>query len=65
MDDVIKVSGYRPGTAEIESALVAHPTVAESAAIGVPDELKGNVIYAFCILNSGVEGSDALERELK
>ena len=65
MDDVIKVSGYRLGTAEVESALVAHPTVAEAAVIGVPDELKGNVIHAFCILNSGVDGNDALERELK
>ena len=65
MDDVIKVSGYRLGTAEIESALVAHPTVAEAAAIGVPDDLKGNVIHAFCILNAGVTGSDALVRELK
>jgi len=65
MDDVIKVSGYRLGTAEIESALVTHPTVAEAAAIGVPDELKGNVIYAYCILNAGLEGSDQLAKELK
>jgi acyl-coenzyme A synthetase/AMP-(fatty) acid ligase len=46
MDDVIKVSGYRLGTAEVESALVSHRVVAEAAVIGVPDELKGNVIYA-------------------
>ena len=59
MDDVIKVSGYRLGTAEVESALVSHPTVAEAAVIGVPDELKGNVIHAFCILNAGLDGSDA------
>jgi acetyl-CoA synthetase len=65
MDDVIKVSGYRLGTAEIESALVAHPTVAEAACIGVPDELKGNVIYSYCILNAGVDGSDSLVKELK
>jgi len=65
MDDVIKVSGYRLGTAEIESALVTHPTVAEAAAIGVPDDLKGNVIYAYCILNAGLEGSDQLAKELK
>jgi acetyl-CoA synthetase len=65
MDDVIKVSGYRLGTAEIESALVAHPTVAEAACIGVPDELKGNVIYSYCILNAGVEGSESLAKELK
>ncbi|HIC89801.1 MAG TPA: acetate--CoA ligase [Anaerolineae bacterium] len=65
MDDVIKVAGYRLGTAEIESALVSHPAVAEAAVIGVPDELKGNVIHAFCILRAGMETGDALETELK
>ena len=65
MDDVIKVSGYRLGTAEVESALVSHPTVAEAAVVGVPDELKGNVIHAFCILNTGVNGGAALVDELK
>jgi acetyl-CoA synthetase len=65
MDDVIKVSGYRLGTAEIESALVSHSTVAEAACIGVPDELKGSVIYAYCILNAGVDGSETLAKELK
>ncbi len=65
MDDVIKVSGYRLGTAEVESALVSHTNVAEAACIGVPDELRGNVIHAFCILNSGVSGSDDLAAELK
>ncbi len=65
MDDVIKVSGYRLGTAEVESALVSHSTVAEAAVIGVPDELKGNVIHAFCILTAGAQGSDDLVRELK
>jgi acetyl-CoA synthetase len=65
IDDVIKVSGYRLGTAEVESALVSHPAVAEAACIGVPDELRGNVIRAFCILRQGYEGSDSLERELK
>jgi len=64
-DDVIKVSGYRLGTAEIESALVSHPLVAESAVIGVPDEMKGNVIHAFCILIAGMEGDKTLEEELK
>ncbi len=54
IDDVIKVAGYRLGTAEVESALVSHPAVAEAAAIGVPDELKGNVIHTFCILSAGV-----------
>jgi acetyl-CoA synthetase len=65
MDDVIKVSGYRLGTAEIESALVSHKAVAEAAVIGVPDELRGNVIHAFCILKAGTTGSPALEDELK
>jgi len=65
MDDVIKVSGYRLGTAEVESALVSHRDVAEAACIGVPDELRGNVIHAFCILNNGVTGSDALVDTLK
>jgi acetyl-CoA synthetase len=65
IDDVIKVSGYRLGTAEIESALVSHPAVAEAAVIGVPDELRGHIIQSFCILRQGFEGSEALEKELK
>ncbi len=65
MDDVLKVSGYRLGTAEVESALVSHKKVAEAAVVGVPDELKGNVIHAFCILNSGVTGDSDLVDELK
>jgi acetyl-CoA synthetase len=65
IDDVIKVSGYRLGTAEIESALVSHPTVAEAAVIAVPDELRGNIIKAFCILRQGSEGSEQLEKDLK
>ncbi len=65
MDDVIKVSGYRLGTAEVESALVSYPSVAEAACVGIPDDLKGNVIHAFCILNSGIEGDDALVKALK
>ena len=65
IDDVIKVSGYRLGTAEIESALVSHEAVAEAACIGIPDELKGNVIWAYCILRSGYEGSDKLADDLK
>ncbi len=52
IDDVIKVSGYRLGTAEIESALGSHPAVAESAVIGLPDEIKGQVIHAFVILKN-------------
>jgi acetyl-CoA synthetase len=65
LDDVIKVSGYRLGTAEVESALVSHPAVAEAAAIGLPHELKGNAIYTFVILRDGYEGSPQLEDELK
>ena len=65
IDDVIKVSGYRLGTAEIESALVSHPSVAEAAVIGVPDALKGNVIKAFCILRQGFVPSDKLALELR
>ena len=64
MDDVIKVSGYRLGTAEIESALVSHPAVAEAAAIGVPHDVKGNVIYAYVILKAGYSGSPELATEL-
>lgn len=65
IDDVIKVSGYRLGTAEVESALVSHPAVAEAAVIGVPDELRGNVIKAFCILRQGYEPSEDLSLELR
>ncbi|MCZ7546171.1 MAG: acetate--CoA ligase [Anaerolineae bacterium] len=65
IDDVIKVSGYRLGTAEIESGLVSHPAVSEAAVIGVPDELKGNVIYAYCILANDYKPDDDLVDELK
>jgi acetyl-CoA synthetase len=65
IDDVIKVSGYRLGTAEVESALVSHPAVAEAAAIGLPHELKGNAIHTFVILRNGFEPSDALADELR
>ena len=65
VDDVIKVSGYRLGTAEIESALVSHAAVAEAAAIGLPHEVKGNAIHAFIILRNGYEGSQHLVDELK
>ncbi len=64
-DDVIKVSGYRLGTAEIESGLVSHPAVAEAAAVGIPDEVRGNIIYAYCILRSDYSASEALIEELK
>ncbi len=63
-DDVIKVSGYRLGTAEIESALVSHPSVAEAAAIGLQHEIKGNAIYTYVILKVGVEKSEQLREEL-
>ena len=63
-DDVIKVSGYRLGTAEIESGLVSHDAVAEAAAIGIPDDLKGNVIHAHVILRAGVQGSPELVKKL-
>jgi acetyl-CoA synthetase len=62
---VIKVSGYRLGTAEIESALVSHPAVAEAAAIGLPHEVKGTAIHAFCILRQGETPSPALAAELR
>ena len=65
MDDVLKVSGYRLGTAEVESALVSHPYVAESAVIGLPHEIKGNAIYAYVILNAGQTGSDELALALR
>ncbi len=67
IDDVIKVSGYRLGTAEIESALVSHEAVAEAACIGVPDpnEVKGNIIKAYCILRQGFEPSEKLAQALR
>jgi len=65
VDDVIKVSGYRLGTAEIESALVSHRGVAEAAAIGLPHELKGSAIHCYVILSEGFEASEELEDELK
>ena len=65
VDDVIKVSGYRLGTAEIESALVSHPAVAEAAAIGLPHEVKGNAIHTFVILKTGYQKSDKLIEELR
>ncbi len=65
VDDVIKVSGYRLGTAEIESALVSHPSVAEAACIGVPDEVRGSIIQAYCILRAGVEPTQRLVEILR
>ena len=65
VDDVIKVSGYRLGTAEIESALVSHPAVAEAAAIGLPHDIKGHAIHAYVILRSNYEITDTLVEELR
>ncbi len=65
VDDVINVSGHRLGTMEVESALVAHPKVAEAAVVGRPDELKGQAISAFVSLESGNQPSDELKDELR
>ncbi len=64
VDDVINVSGHRMGTAEVESALVAHDKVAEAAVVGAPHNIKGQGIYAYVTLNRGVESNDALSKEL-
>ncbi len=65
VDDVLNVSGHRMGTAEIESALVAHAKVAEAAAVGVPHPLKGQAIYVYVTLLAGTEPSDTLRQELQ
>ena len=64
VDDVINVSGHRMGTAEVESALVAHPKVAEAAVVGFPHDLKGQGIYAYVTLKLGEEPTEALRKEL-
>jgi acetyl-CoA synthetase len=64
-DDTIKIAGKRLGPAEIESLLVGHPAVAEAAAIGVPHELKGEVIWCYAVLKPGYEPSDTLRKELR
>jgi len=64
VDDVINVSGHRMGTAEVESALVAHEAVAEAAVVGAPHDIKGQGIYAYVTLNAGIEPTDALKKEL-
>ncbi|MDS4012043.1 MAG: acetate--CoA ligase, partial [Defluviicoccus sp.] len=64
VDDVINVAGHRLGTAEVESALVAHPKVAEAAVVGFPHDLKGQGIYAYVTLNAGEAPSDVLRKEL-
>ena len=65
VDDVLNVSGHRMGTAEVESALVSHAKVAESAVVGFPHEIKGQGIYAYVTLNVGVEYTDELKTELR
>lgn len=64
VDDVLNVSGHRLGTAEIESALVAHPDVAEAAVVGYPHDIKGQGIYCYITLNAGLTGDDDLKKTL-
>ena len=64
VDDVINVSGHRMGTAEVESALVSHPDVAEAAVVGAPHDIKGQGIYAYVTLKAGVEPTEALRKAL-
>jgi acetyl-CoA synthetase len=64
VDDIVIVAGHNLGTAEIESALVAHKAVAEAAVVGIPHDIKGNAIYAFVILKDGFDASPALEKAL-
>src|SRR5690606_6777900 len=64
VDDVINVSGHRLGTAEIESALVLHPKVAEAAVVGYPHHIKGQSIYAYVTLMQGIADSDELAKEV-
>lgn len=65
VDDVLNVSGHRLGTAEIESALVSHPKVAEAAVVGIPHSIKGQAIYAYVTLNSGEEPTSELYNEVR
>jgi acetyl-CoA synthetase len=65
VDDVINVAGHRMGTAEVESALVAHPKVSEAAVVGYPHDIKGQGIYCYVTLIAGEKGSDELSRELR
>jgi acetyl-CoA synthetase len=65
VDDVVNVSGHRLGTMEVESALVSHPSVAEAAVVGRPDDIKGQAIAAFVTLESGRTASDDLKQELR
>jgi acetyl-CoA synthetase len=65
VDDVLNISGHRLGTAEIESALVSHPKVAEAAVVGYPHDIKGQGIYVYVTLVAGEDGSEELERDLR
>jgi acetyl-CoA synthetase len=62
---VLNISGHRLGTAEVESALVSHPKVAEAAVVGKPDDLKGQSVVAFVTLKNGAQPSEALQAELR
>jgi acetyl-CoA synthetase len=64
-DDTIKIAGKRLGPAEVESILVSHPDVSEAAAIGVPDELKGEALVCFCVLKRDIPGNEPLRQALK
>ena len=64
VDDVLNVSGHRMGTAEVESALVSHPDVAEAAVVGYPHEIKGQGIYCYVTLNAGLQGTPEKEKEM-
>mgnify|MGYP001177490167 FL=1 len=64
VDDVLNVSGHRMGTAEVESALVAHPDVAEAAVVGYPHEIKGQGIYCYVTLNAGIQGTDEKKAQM-
>jgi len=65
IDDVLNVSGHRIGTAEVESALVSHPKVAEAAVVGRPDEIKGQALVAFVTLKGSIKGDKSLHEELR
>ena len=64
VDDVLNVAGHRLSTAEIESACVAHPAVAEAAVVGCPHDIKGQGIYVYITLRTGIHGDDALRKEI-
>lgn len=65
VDDVLNISGHRLGTAEVESALVSHPKIAEAAVVGIPHSIKGQAIYAYVTLNHGEEPTPELYAEVR